>query len=73
MITDRETGILVPPGDQVALAQALTSLLSNTALGIRLGVNAKLSATRFAKEAMLEETVDLLSSLVTPGMTSSSS
>ncbi|MDX1932264.1 MAG: glycosyltransferase family 4 protein, partial [Capsulimonadales bacterium] len=37
MIVEGETGFLVPPGDPSALAEALTRLRDDRALGIRLG------------------------------------
>jgi glycosyltransferase involved in cell wall biosynthesis len=41
MVSDGKTGIVVPPGDAKALADALRGLLNDTALAERLGVAAR--------------------------------
>ena len=47
MIEDGENGLLVPPGDAPALAQAMQRLLADEALRTRLGENARRSASQF--------------------------
>ncbi len=41
LVTDGETGLLVPPGDARALADALVSVLEDRALAMRLGAAAR--------------------------------
>ena len=60
VVTDGETGLLVPAGDQTALTRALATLLGNEPLRIRLGMNAKVAARRFSNEMMLDATLVLL-------------
>lgn len=60
VLTDGETGLLVPTGDQAALSRTLATLLGNEPLRIRLGVNAKIAAQRFSTETMLGRTSDVL-------------
>ena len=47
LITDEEDGLLVPPGNPTALAQAMQRLLDDDALRTRLGEAARISAGRF--------------------------
>jgi rhamnosyl/mannosyltransferase len=50
-----ETGLVVPPGDSVALAGALGQLLRNDELRRRLGQNARARVhERFSTDAMME-------------------
>ncbi|MDH5769297.1 MAG: glycosyltransferase, partial [Nitrospirota bacterium] len=37
-VVDGETGLLVPPGDSLSLADAIWSILINKDMGIRLGI-----------------------------------
>ena len=45
-ITDLETGLLVPPGDADALAEAVQRLITDPALAARLGERAQAEAVR---------------------------
>jgi glycosyltransferase involved in cell wall biosynthesis len=45
LVSDGETGILVPPGDAAALADALVRVLSDTTLAERLGLAARQAVT----------------------------
>lgn len=61
MIVDGRTGLLVPPGDEVALADALESVLRDPALAARLGAAARERvASEFSFAAQLDRTVELL-------------
>jgi glycosyltransferase involved in cell wall biosynthesis len=70
-VTDGETGLLVPPDDPVALAQALGRLLEDQTFRLRLGVaGQRVTAERFAwprvasgyLDALTEATSDALRS-----------
>jgi glycogen synthase len=58
VINDGETGLLVPPGDSPALAQAILKLLRSEQLRLQLGANAKrdfhdrFTAVRMAKDSL---------------------
>lgn len=50
IVEDSETGMLVPPGDAAALAQALITLLTNEPLRLRLAQGALRRAQMFSLE-----------------------
>ena len=55
-----ETGLLVPPGDAVALAEALATLAGDAALRARLGAAARRAAeTEFAVPVVTAQVLDL--------------
>jgi glycosyltransferase involved in cell wall biosynthesis len=54
LITDEQTGLLVPPGDPAALASALMRLIGDDAARQRLGAQAKLNAEKFTLTVMVE-------------------
>lgn len=57
VIADGEQGLLVPPGDVPALAQAITRLLDDPQLATRLGEAARQRiAARYSLESMLDGT-----------------
>ncbi|KQT06389.1 hypothetical protein ASG42_02030 [Rhizobium sp. Leaf391] len=65
IITDGETGLLVPVGDAKAIAVALQRLLDEPELRGRLGQNArKLHAERLEIKAYFDRLVDLWTSLI---------
>jgi glycosyltransferase involved in cell wall biosynthesis len=67
IITDGETGLLVPAGDPAALAAAVRRLLDDPALAARLGAAArKTIPPRFSLEAMIAGYTDLYLSLASP-------
>jgi glycosyltransferase involved in cell wall biosynthesis len=55
VIDDGVNGLLVPPGDSVALANAMQSLLEDPALRHRLGAAARVAGRRFAAEEAIEQ------------------
>jgi glycosyltransferase involved in cell wall biosynthesis len=62
-----ETGLVVPPGDSTALAEAIRTLLEDDRLRLRLGAAAAHRAReRFSKRAMLERLAALYGSLGGP-------
>jgi glycosyltransferase involved in cell wall biosynthesis len=54
-IDDGGNGLLVPPGDPDALADALESVLENPQLRVRMGDQSTTRATRFSEAAMVED------------------
>jgi glycosyltransferase involved in cell wall biosynthesis len=54
MITNGESGLLVPPGDEARLADAMTRLLTDADLRLRLGSQARERARRFTASVVAE-------------------
>lgn len=52
LVRDRETGLVVAPGDPVALAHAIDLLLADAALRDRLGAAARTAAAAYTYDAM---------------------
>jgi glycosyltransferase involved in cell wall biosynthesis len=60
LVEDGVEGLLVPPGDPSARADAVTRLLADPGLASRLGVAARQRArTRYSREAMIRRYEDL--------------
>jgi glycosyltransferase involved in cell wall biosynthesis len=60
LVTDEETGLLVPPRDVVALRSAVERLLADPELRERLGRLARVRAReRFGWDAVIDSTLDL--------------
>lgn len=53
IINDRETGIIVPPGDAHAMASALIELLNDESLAMRVGEAARSSVQAYGLETMI--------------------
>jgi glycosyltransferase involved in cell wall biosynthesis len=68
VITDRESGLLVPPGDAAAFAAAVTELLRNRELAQMLGNRAAAEArTRFSWRSVARTMLDRYESLLSRG------
>jgi glycosyltransferase involved in cell wall biosynthesis len=64
IVTDGETGLLVPPADPAALAAAVHRLLADPVLAARLGENARRTIPPlFTLERMVREYEGIYSSL----------
>lgn len=59
LVIDRQTGLLVPPGDVDALAAAMDVLIAHADLRRRMGQRAREEAIRFAPDAVIPAFVDL--------------
>ncbi len=60
LIRDGDNGLLVKHGDTQQLSRALERILSDKSLRSRIEGNARASTSRFAPEAMMRATADLL-------------
>jgi hypothetical protein len=54
MIVDGENGLLVPPGDEYRLAEAVARLLNDADLRARLAAGGRKRAQRFTASAVVE-------------------
>ena len=55
LVKNEENGLLVPPGDDAALARALTELIKNPEKARRLGKNGRLLSHDYSLEAMIDK------------------
>jgi glycosyltransferase involved in cell wall biosynthesis len=60
-IVDGKCGLLVPPGDEVALAHALCALLIDEPLRLRLSAGARLRAQSFSLQQRSRRLLEFLS------------
>ncbi|MGH3093027.1 MAG: glycosyltransferase [Gaiellaceae bacterium] len=67
LLTDRQDGLLVPPGDASALAGALRSVLGDAGLARRLATAGSELAARHSEEAMAAEYLALYGKLTRRG------
>ncbi len=61
VVEDQTTGLLVPPQDEAALAEAILRLLRNPDMGHRLGENGREAAKRFLVAEHLQDNLELFS------------
>jgi len=59
LVSDGETGVLVPAGDEVALARALVGVLGESGRAARMGAAACRVADRFSATRVAQATIDL--------------
>jgi glycosyltransferase involved in cell wall biosynthesis len=69
LVTDRETGLLVPPGDAEALAEALVRVLSDRALAERFGAEGRMRVEPWlaTPEEYARQIRELVDEVVTSG------
>jgi glycogen synthase len=69
LVSDGETGVLVPPGDEKALADALVRVLSDRALAERLGAQGRMQVEPWlaTPEEYARQIRDLVETVVTSG------
>jgi glycosyltransferase involved in cell wall biosynthesis len=63
VLADGEAGLLVPPGDSIALADALARVISDVDLQRKLGDRAQIEAQRFRGDHIAEAYTDLLAEM----------
>jgi len=66
IVTDEETGLLVPPADPVALLEAMKRLLGDVELRQRMGCAARHRAADYTAGAVVPRIEAMYSSLLTP-------
>lgn len=67
VVSDGETGLLVPPGDDAALAESIGRVLDDSDLARRLGVSARTaSVSRYGAERLLGDIDALYTHLLSP-------
>jgi glycosyltransferase involved in cell wall biosynthesis len=69
LVSDGETGFLVPPADSDALARSIITLLQDRELRTRMGQQAhELARSKFSPERMIERNEQLYTELLNPGL-----
>lgn len=61
VVEHEQNGLLVPPGDQNALTEAIARIVTDASFAEKLRRGAQVVAKRFASERMYQETVNVLS------------
>jgi L-malate glycosyltransferase len=64
VIEDGVSGLLADVGDPVALGNEIARLLTDRALGLRLGLGARARATEFSVERMTDRTLAVYASVL---------
>lgn len=64
LIEDGVNGLLVPPKDPLALAEALRKLLKNSELAARLSAEAQMAKEQFSTRALVSDTKALITALL---------
>jgi glycosyltransferase involved in cell wall biosynthesis len=64
MVTDSESALVVPPGDEAATATALTRLLAEPALGDRLATQARVEVKRYLLSRVASDLEEIYASLL---------
>jgi glycogen synthase len=64
LVKDEKTGLLVPPGDEKALANAIMRLANNPTEARRMGAAGKLFCHPFSLEAMVDQLDHLYDELI---------
>jgi glycosyltransferase involved in cell wall biosynthesis len=67
LISHEETGLLVPPGDSAALAEAISRLLEDGALRSRLGEAARTRADRYRVSVVTDRLEEIFAEVVAGG------
>ncbi|MCX5801658.1 MAG: glycosyltransferase [Candidatus Eisenbacteria bacterium] len=66
VVSDGRTGLVVPPSDPAALAEAITRILRDPELAVRMGKSGRERLeTHFSAEKMAKETLEVYNSLLT--------
>ena len=64
-VVDGETGLLVPPGDSLAIANAVIQILKNSTLAKEMGINGRKRVEKcFTFDKMISEMENLYLSLL---------
>jgi len=66
VLLDGHSGLLVPPGDAEALAAAVSRRLRDAELRSKLGASASAAVDAYSIEAVGDQYVDLLTSVIAP-------
>ena len=64
LVKDQKTGLLVPPGDEQALAEAILWFVNNPSEAKNMGAAGRLYCHRFSLEAMIEKLDHLYAKLI---------
>jgi glycosyltransferase involved in cell wall biosynthesis len=64
LVKDGQNGLLVPPGDEAALADAIIQLLENPQLADKMGKNGKNYCKKYSDQAMVAKLINLYGSLL---------